>query len=195
MLGTISFRERNAMSLEFVPVRTPEDIKDLAELAKEIWFEYWPALIGEDQTEYMVRKFQSEEAITRDMAENGYEYWFLRSKEDETPAELEDGYAQQERIVGFTGGHDEPETNRFFISKIYLLKAERGKHYASEVIRFYERLCEDRGFDAMYLTVNKGNELGTRAYKAKGFTTIDEVETDIGEGFIMDDYIMEKKVS
>ena len=47
----------------------------------------------------------------------------------------------------------------------------------------------------MYLTVNKHNDLGIRAYKAKGFETIDAVETDIGNGFIMDDYIMEKKVS
>ena len=46
----------------------------------------------------------------------------------------------------------------------------------------------------MYLTVNKHNELGTRAYFAKGFEVIDSVETDIGEGFVMDDYIMEKRV-
>ena len=45
---------------------------------------------------------------------------------------------------------------------------------------------------ALYLTVNKHNELGIRAYRAKGFETIDAVETDIGEGFVMDDYIMEK---
>ena len=37
-------------------------------------------------------------------------------------------------------------------------------------------------------------EEGIRAYKAKGFETIDAVETDIGNGFVMDDYIMEKKV-
>lgn len=46
----------------------------------------------------------------------------------------------------------------------------------------------------MYLTVNKHNDLGTRAYKGKGFEVIDAVETNIGEGFVMDDYIMEKKL-
>ena len=45
------------------------------------------------------------------------------------------------------------------------------------------------------VTVNKGNELGIRAYEGKGFATIDAVETDIGEGYIMDDYIMEKRIS
>ena len=48
--------------------------------------------------------------------------------------------------------------------------------------------------EAMYLTVNKHNDLGIRAYLGKGFETIDAVETDIGNGFVMDDFIMEKRV-
>ena len=51
-----------------------------------------------------------------------------------------------------------------------------------------------RNLDAMYLTVNKHNDIAIRAYEAKGFETIEAAETDIGEGFIMDDYIMEKCV-
>ena len=98
------------------------------------------------------------------------------------------------RIAGYTGGRVEPETNRFFISKVYLRAEERGKGFASRVIAFYERLCLERGLDAMYLTVNKQNDLGIRAYLGKGFETIDAVETDIGNGFVMDDYIMEKHV-
>ena len=167
------------MSISFDPVETAEDQEYLARLADEIWHEYWPALIGEAQTDYMVEKFQSLEAIRRDMSENAYEYWILHE---------EDGHT-----LGFTGGHVEPETKRFFISKIYLLAEERGKGYARRTIEFYNQLCLDRGLDAMYLTVNKGNELGIRAYKGTGFETIEGVETDIGEGFVMDDYVMERK--
>lgn len=173
--------------LSFVPVKSEADQELLADLAGGIWREYWPALIGEDQTEYMIRQFQSLEAIRRDMARNSYEYWLLVATETD-----EDGI--EKSIVGFTGGHNEPETNRFFISKIYLLADARGHGYARRVIEFYEDLCFARNLDAMYLTVNKGNELGIRAYKGTGFETIDAVETDIGEGYIMDDYIMELKL-
>ncbi len=181
------------MSVTFVPVTTPEAQEDLAQLAGEIWREYWPAIIGEAQTEYMVKNFQSLEAIRRDMdAElmaEPYEYWFIvadsETARDSSPA-------AEPRIVGYTGGHNEAATNRFFISKIYLKDQERGKGFASKVIAFYDELCRERGFGAMYLTVNKHNELGTRAYLGKGFRVIDSVETEIGEGFIMDDYIMEK---
>jgi hypothetical protein len=46
----------------------------------------------------------------------------------------------------------------------------------------------------MYLSVNKDNELGTRAYLGKGFKVVDSTVSDIGEGFVMDDYIMEKRL-
>ena len=94
--------------------------------------------------------------------------WFLRAAEDG-------------RTVGYTGGRVEPETNRFFISKIYLRAEERGHRFASQTIRFYEDLCRARGLAALYLTVNKHNDLGVRAYRGKGFETIDSVETDIGQ--------------
>ena len=167
------------MSIAFDPVRTADDRQRLAALADEIWHEYWPALIGDAQTDYMVENFQSLEAIERDMREHAYEYWFMRAEDNG-------------RIAGYTGGCVEP--NRFFISKVYLRAEERGKGFASRAIAFYERLCRERGLDAMYLTVNKRNDLGIRAYLGKGLETIDAVETDIGNGFVMDDYIMEKRV-
>ena len=181
------------MGVAFIPVRNASDQERLARLAGQIWREYWPAHIGKAQTEYMVERFQSLEAIKRDMSENGYEYWFIVADEDE----MDDGQvarAQWGRIVGFTGGHDEPQSNRFFVSKIYLLAEARGHHYATRTIGFYSALCHARGFRAMYLPVNKHNELAIRAYRGTGFDVIDSVETDIGEGFVMDDYIMEKQV-
>lgn len=220
------------MSVTFRQVERDEEVEALAHMAYVIWNEYWPALIGQEQTDYMVEKFQSLNAFRTDLADNNYEYWFIMSREDETPRELDqaahgadihdegdtapagapdavessrdaelardaEGFARTAaapRIVGYTGGYVEKATNRFFISKIYLLKEHRGQGFASAAIRFYEMLARERGLDALYLTVNKHNELAIRAYKGNGFEVIDSVETDIGEGFVMDDYIMEKKL-
>ena len=167
------------MDVRFEAVKTDADQEKLAKLADEIWHEYWPALIGAAQTDYMVEQFQSLEAIKRDMAEHAYEYWFVVDEAGKT--------------VGYTGGRDEPETSRYFISKIYLLAEERSKHYASQIIEFYVELCRNRDLHSMYLTVNKHNELGIRAYLGKGFVTIESVVNDIGNGFVMDDYVMEKE--
>ena len=61
-------------TVSFVPACTDVAIRDMADMASEIWHEYWPALIGPEQTDYMVEQFQSLEAITRDMREHDYEY-------------------------------------------------------------------------------------------------------------------------
>ena len=178
------------MSLSFVPVKTKKDQKLLADIAGEIWRGYWPTIIGEEQTEYMIEKFQSYKAIRKYMAREDYEYWFLVATEG---SEAGEGNPVKS-IAGFTGGRNEEDTNRFFISKIYLYPEARGHGYARRVIEFYRDLCFARGHTAMYLTVNKHNDLGIRAYKGTGFETIDSVETDIGRGFIMDDYVMELKL-
>lgn len=183
------------MAATFKPVESESDLRDLARLADEIWHEYWPAIIGDAQTDYMVENFQSLHAIRHGVAEQGYRYWFIvddARESDEAGGATSDWSAQG--IVGYTGGYAEPETNRFFVSKIYLLANARGRGYCSKAIGFYDELCRAEGLHAMYLTVNKHNELGIRAYLAKGFETIDSVETDIGNGFVMDDYIMEKQV-
>ena len=167
----------------FAPVaQRDDDIERLAALAHDIWFEYWPDRIGEAQTAYMVERFQSVDAIRRDMSEHAYEYWFILDGAD--------GH-----VMGYTGGRPEAREGRYFISKIYLLPSERGKHVSRAVIAFYEQLCAERGLREMYLTVNKHNELGVRAYQGCGLAISDAVEKDIGSGFVMDDYIMSKQVA
>ena len=189
------------MPLTLKLVETEEDLQVTARMAHDIWFEYWPGLIGRAQTEYMVKNMQSLAAITRDIREVGYRYWMLLDEEG-----THVGYTSS-LVEDFSADPDSPEAakhgaeiskrsvKRLFISKIYLYAKERGKHYASRVIEFYEQLCRDEGLTAMYLTVNRGNELAIRAYLGRGFETIEEKAADIGGGFIMDDYIMCKLVN
>ena len=186
------------MKLSYVHVTTPETIETLAQAADEIWHEYWPERIGMGQTDYMVEQFQSVPAITRDITEHGYLYYLV--------------YDEEGTLIGYTGGRYEDFTanplgpsacvhgneiamraqKRIFISKIYLYKAERGKHYASRIIEFWEDYGRTTGAEALYLTVNRENELAVRAYLGRGFETIEAFAADIGQGYVMDDYIMIK---
>lgn len=167
------------MALSFTPIVSDEDIKRLASMASDIWYEYWPGKLSYEQVDYMVDRFQSKRALTKDINEEGYEYWFLE---------------EAGRRVGYTGGRAEPKNDKFFISKIYLYDSYRGRGFGSEALRFYEQLCRERGLSTLYLTVNKYNDLGINAYKARGYMITESVVTSIGDGFVMDDYIMEKQV-
>ena len=54
-----------------------------------------------------------------------------------------------------------------------------------------KEIANKKGYSSIRLTVNKYNKNTISAYNKWGFRTIDSVVTDIGEGFVMDDFIME----
>ena len=81
-----------------------------------------------------------------------------------------------------------------FLSKLYLRASQRGKGYGREVVKFLENLARDRRLGKITLTVNKNNTDTIRAYERFGFTNQGPIVQDIGGGFVMDDYKMEKAV-
>lgn len=163
--------------VEFYPVKTDGNIEELCTLADGIWHEHFTPIIGGAQVEYMVEKFQSVPAVTEQLRQ-GYEYFLL----------LLEG-----RAVGYTGIH--AENGELFLSKLYLRKENRGKGYARQAMNFLEELCRQRGLSKIWLTVNRHNDNTIAAYKAMGLTIVREQKADIGGGFFMDDYIMEKPIS
>ena len=181
------------MTLTLKPVTSDEDIVHLAQMADEIWHGYWPDIIGKEQTDYMVERFQSREAIESDIRTKEYRYWIAVDEEGNevgftggAPEELS-GDADHDAAISHSAVVDARWPRRFFISKIYLYPEQRGKHYASRIIDQYVQLCRNEGFPALYLTVNRGNVLGVRAYEGHGFVTVEEVDTDIGQGYEMND--------
>lgn len=165
--------------IQFIPVETPNQITQLASIADKVWHEFFPGIITEEQIDYMVEKFQSKEAITKAIAQDGYLYCFL---------ELNGIY------IGYVGARAEETTGKLFLSKLYILKPYRGKGYASETFEFLAGLAEAWNLNTIYLTVNKRNDHSVAVYEHRGFTTVREEATDIGNGFVMDDFIMEWKL-
>lgn len=161
--------------LEFILVQTKEQIQTTACLAEQIWTEHYSKILEPEQINYMVKKFQSAEAIDNQIAKQDYRYYLLF-----------DG----KRMIGYTA--IQPDGKYLFLSKIYIEKQERGKKYAAQTIQFLENICRKNGWSKLWLTVNKENSSSIAAYQAMGFHTTKAQVTDIGNGFVMDDYIMEK---
>lgn len=161
--------------IAFQPVKNQLDIKRLAVLAKSIWEEYFVCILTNQQISYMIEKFQSETALKEYITLKGYEYYFICNEKGE---------------IGYFGIHDEGES--LFLSKLYLKEDMRGKGIASNAFTFIEDICKIRGIKSIWLTVNKYNTHSIAVYNAKGFKIIDSEVTPIGNGFVMDDYIMQK---
>lgn len=164
--------------LEVRKAETDTQVREIADLAKVIWNEHFTPIIGEDQVDYMVEKFQSYPALKEQISE-GYEYYQIFSGGE---------------FCGYTGIHP-GEDNRLFLSKLYLKKESRGHHLATGAFSFLKEICRERGYSAIWLTCNKHNDNSLGVYRHFGFEIVDTQEADIGGGFIMDDYIMEYKIS
>lgn len=150
------------------------EIKEFAVLTSEIWHEYWTCILSDEQIDYMVGKFQSENAITNQINNENYTYFYI----------LFDN--QKSGYIGLSG-----KQNYLFLSKIYIKKEYRHKGLGTKTFDFIKQFALKNGYNKIQLTVNKYNENTINAYKKWGFKTVDSVVTDIGNGFVMDDYIME----
>ena len=160
----------------FEAVTTDYGISRVAGLAAKIWPEAYDYIVPKGQIEYMVKSMQSFGPISQSIKE-GSMYFIIRSGDEDI------GYIGLKR-----------EEDRMFLSKLYLLKSYRGFGISHNAIDFIKELCIEEGVGSVYLTVNRLNTRAINSYKSNGFKIVKQVDNPIGEGFEMNDFVMELKV-
>ena len=148
----------------------------IEELAINIWNEHYIPIIGKQQVDYMLDKFQSASAM-EDQVANGAMYYLLEHNSQMV------GYFSFSIIEDF-----------LFLSKLYVLSSSRGNGIGREALSFMQQQTKDSGLKKIQLTVNKYNTNSIKAYEKMGFNRIDEVVQDIGNGYVMDDFVLEKVI-
>ena len=160
--------------MNFIDISSEERIKILEKLAFEIWNEYWTIILSQSQIDYMLDKFQSYNAIKNQIENERYIYNILE---------------YNEKFLGYFGVSIKEEY--LFLSKLYIKKDFRGLGYGKIAFNKIKQIALKNNKKSIRLTVNKNNLNTIKAYEKWGFRTIDSVVTDIGNNFVMDDYIME----
>lgn len=161
--------------IEVKPANTKLDFKIIEDLAKQIWHQHYPDIISLEQIEYMLAKFNSAKAI-EGAVKKGTQFYYLTF--NETP-------------VGYTA--IEPQADFLFLSKLYVLKDFRGKGIGKAALNFIDEEVKKLELMAIRLKVNKYNTASIAAYEKLGFIKRKAMITDIGNGFIMDDFELEKR--
>lgn len=162
--------------LRIIPVTNMELVYSLIPMAENIWRDHYIPIIGEKQVEYMLEKYFSAESLVEQI-HSGTEFFLISY--DYTFA----GFAAIKESDG-----------KLFLSKLYIDKEFRGKGIASHMFQKFIEICKMRELSHIWLTCNRNNTSSYEVYKHWGFVTIREEAADIGEGFVMDDYIMEYEV-
>lgn len=153
-----------------------KDIETVQKLAKEIWYEHYSKIISYEQIDFMLDMFHSDERIILDI-QKGCVWkilWF-----DSQP-------------VGYLMIKSEKE--KIYLSKIYLKKEFRGRGFGKIMMDDILEYSKKTNSKSICLNVNKNNLNSIRFYENSGFKKIDEVVADIGNGFVMDDFIYEIKL-
>lgn len=152
-------------------VRDAAAVQDVVQLADAIWNEHYPAIVGQAQVDYMLSRFQSAAAI-QEQIRSGDEYFLLRWRG---------------QLAGYLAVNSQTSAQRLFISKLYVLKSLRGQGVARQALAW---LANNYAHPVFWLNVNKYNP-AVQAYQKLGFVIAKTMVTDIGNGYVMDDYMLE----
>lgn len=147
-----------------------EGIAEMSAVASAIVRDHYDPILGKEQNDYMLGKFQSPEAI-REQLEHGYSYYFVGDKAHR---------------LGFTAFY--PRGDAMYLSKLYLYKDERGKGYSRLILDFIKDKAREEDLSAVELNVNRFNP-SVNIYERLGMRRLRAEKIDIGSGYYMDDYV------
>lgn len=152
-------------------------IETLRSLAAEVWREHYPPIIGAAQTEYMLAQRYAAAVIRSELARD--DVWW-------------DVLCEDEEMLAFASSF--AASGELKLDKLYVRPAQQRKGYGGALLAHTCGRARGLGLSTVILAVNRHNSKAIAAYRKHGFDIRETAVTEIGEGFVMDDYIMQKSV-
>jgi GNAT superfamily N-acetyltransferase len=154
-----------------------EDLASIAALADTIWRRHYPGIITVAQIDYMLERFYALDVMRREVTEQGVRY---------------DRLVLDGRPIGFAAYGPSGRPGEVKIHKLYVLPEHHRKGYGSMLLAHVEAQACALGAHMIVLTCNKKNTGSLAVYRKNGFRVREADAFDIGGGFVMDDYVLEK---
>jgi diamine N-acetyltransferase len=161
-------------TLRIVPLAA-DDIDAVVALAGVIWRHHYPGIISMEQIDYMLAQRYTP-AIILEQMQSGSAWW--------------DQALLDERMIGFA--QYELHGRSMKLDKLYLHQDFQRQGYGGRMLAHVEDAARRRGADTVRLNVNKHNLKSIAAYRKNGYEVAETVVVDIGGGYVMDDYVMQK---
>ena len=144
-------------------------------LAHKIWPVAYKEILSQKQLDYMLNWMYSIESLTQQI-EEGHHYF---------------GIFDTSEMVGFLDVQpNHPEEKALKLNKIYVLPSCHGKGFGFQLMQFAIDFAKKQGQKTISLQVNRFNK-AKDFYTKIGFTIKEEKDFDIGNGYFMNDYVME----
>jgi ribosomal protein S18 acetylase RimI-like enzyme len=178
-VNTGYLRSRHLKTANVYSIRnaTTEDIPLIRELTFKVWPQTYSPILSQAQIDYMLDKMYSPSSLQQQM-NNGSKFIFV--------------YEDKE-AVGFAA-YLEKSLSVYKLDKIYVLPSQQGKGTGRFIIDHIINEIKNKSANALQLQVNRFNK-ARNFYEKLGFVVIEEKDFDIGNGYFMNDYVMEKKLA
>ena len=164
-------------TIEILAARFPDDLATVQDVAHRVWWRHYPGIITDAQIAYMLGRGYSAQALAAFGRGSGCGLALARV--DGQPA----GFAAWYRA-------DEPATTK--LDKLYVLQEAQGHGLGRRLLGHVEDAARRDGSRTLILNVNKRNASSIAFYERCGLAVREAVVVDIGEGHVMDDFIMAK---
>jgi ribosomal protein S18 acetylase RimI-like enzyme len=177
-INDISERHAEVNSYNVRKVTSVSDIEAVSQLAEKIWRDHYMPIIGAAQVEYMLANFQSPLAISKQLAA-GYHYYLLLTNQ---------------QPLAYFAWMTASDGNSLQLSKLYVDKSFQRQGIGSQIINLSVDYCQSNNLQSLWLTVNRHNHSAINFYLRNDFENVAALVKDIGGGFVMDDFKMEKQI-
>lgn len=154
---------------------TQDDLKTVSLLAREIWNEHYIPIIGKEQVDYMLAKMYNLESLNAQMLTQHHRFYLIENERES---------------IGFVSISSENNED-FFLHKFYIKQSLSNKGIGSEVLEKIIKLASPK---TLTLTVNRQNFKSINFYFKNGFKIDHVADFDIGNGFVMNDFVMKKHI-
>lgn len=155
------------------------DLPIVIDLTCKIWPVAYGKIISKAQLDYMIDKFYNETAL-RELIEVKNHVFYLAQDDNSN-------------YVGFVSYEINCELHKTKIHKIYVLPETQGTGLGRRFFELVKTKAIENNQKGIFLNVNKYNN-AQQFYSKLGFKITKEEVIDIGNNYVMDDYVMEIEI-
>lgn len=153
---------------------TPNAVDAVSTLAREIWQVTYPPLISQGQIDAMLAARYAPEVIRAQLDDPAHAWWVAR---------------HDDALVGFAHALTTPHDCK--LDKLYVHSQRQRRGIGQQLFEATRQWAQLNGAQRIVLQVNRGNSQAIAAYQQYGFRIRESRVFDIGNGFVMDDHVME----
>jgi diamine N-acetyltransferase len=154
---------------------TVDDIGAVSSLARIVWQATYPPLISQAQIDAMLADRYAPELMRAQLDDPRHAWWVARL---------------EQAPVAFA--HASLQDTDCKLDKLYVHPDHQRHGLGAALLHAVEEWAREQRARRLWLQVNRGNAQAVRAYGKYGFRIVEARVFDIGHGFVMDDYVMER---